>query len=174
MLKYGTFCRECCKNLNIRALRKWFRIKSGCEEAPQVVPACNRLTIFWYTCLFWWPDSLYSLFPFISLFPLASLGSSVSFIFTGFPNIRACPLSYCVGYSFPFFQDCCDRVVLIKSVKWQWIVSQCALSTIKSFLISWVLTDQFSADLLPFIVCLWILLRYSTATMGGLYILKFK
>ena len=39
MLKYGTFCRECRKNLNIRAMRKWFWIKSGCEEAPQVVPA---------------------------------------------------------------------------------------------------------------------------------------
>ena len=39
MLKYGTFCRECRKNRNIRAMRKWFWIKSGCEEAPQVVPA---------------------------------------------------------------------------------------------------------------------------------------
>ena len=40
MLKYGTFCRKCRKNRNIRAMRKWFWIKSGCEEAPQVVPAC--------------------------------------------------------------------------------------------------------------------------------------
>ena len=38
-LKYVTFCREmlkygeCRKNLNIRAMRKWFWIKSGCEEA---------------------------------------------------------------------------------------------------------------------------------------------
>ena len=40
MLKYGTFCRECRKNRNIRAMRKWFWIKSGCEESPQVVPAC--------------------------------------------------------------------------------------------------------------------------------------
>ena len=39
MLKYGTFFRECRKNRNIRAMRKWFWIKSGCEEAPQVVPA---------------------------------------------------------------------------------------------------------------------------------------
>ena len=43
MLRYGTFCRECRKNLNIRAMRKWFWIKSGCEEAPQVVPACMIL-----------------------------------------------------------------------------------------------------------------------------------
>ena len=42
MLKYGTFCRECRKNLNIRAMRKWFWIKSGCEEAPQVVSAWPR------------------------------------------------------------------------------------------------------------------------------------
>ena len=41
-LKYGTFCRECRKNLNIRAKRKWFWIKSGCEEAPQVVSAWPR------------------------------------------------------------------------------------------------------------------------------------
>ena len=47
MLRYGTFCRECRKNLNIRAMRKWFWIKSGCEEAPQVVPA-------------WWQSSLSS------------------------------------------------------------------------------------------------------------------
>ena len=33
-----TFCR---KNLNIRSMRKWFWIKSGCEEALQVVPACS-------------------------------------------------------------------------------------------------------------------------------------
>ena len=45
MLKYGTFCRECRKNLNIRAMRKWFWIKSGCEEAPQAVPA-------WAACFF--------------------------------------------------------------------------------------------------------------------------
>ena len=42
MLKYGTFCRECRKNRNIRAMRKWFWIKSGCEEAPQVVPAWQQ------------------------------------------------------------------------------------------------------------------------------------
>ena len=44
MLKYGTFSRECRKNLNIRAMRKWFWIKSGCEEAPQVVPACMSIS----------------------------------------------------------------------------------------------------------------------------------
>ena len=44
MLRYGTFCRECRKNLNIRAMRKWFWIKSGCEEAPQVVPAWGNVT----------------------------------------------------------------------------------------------------------------------------------
>ena len=44
-LKCVTFCREmlkygeCRKNVNIRVMRKWFWIKSGCEEAPQVVPA---------------------------------------------------------------------------------------------------------------------------------------
>ena len=43
MLKYGTFCRECRKNRNIRAMRKWFWIKSGCEEAPQVVPAWRNV-----------------------------------------------------------------------------------------------------------------------------------
>ena len=46
MLKYGTFCRECRKNRNIRAMRKWFWIKSGCEEAPQVVPACMRERVY--------------------------------------------------------------------------------------------------------------------------------
>ena len=49
MLRYGTFCRECRKNLNIRAMRKWFWIKSGCEEAPQVVPAWPCLK---HWCLF--------------------------------------------------------------------------------------------------------------------------
>ena len=47
MLRYGTFCRECRKNFNIRAMRKWFWIKSGCEEAPQVVPACTQILSFW-------------------------------------------------------------------------------------------------------------------------------
>ena len=50
MLKYGTFCRECRKNLNIRAMRKWFWIKSGCEEAPQVVPACTNVGSNWFGC----------------------------------------------------------------------------------------------------------------------------
>ena len=45
MLKYGTFCRECCKNLNIRTMRKWFWIKSGCEEALQVVLAWCFMTL---------------------------------------------------------------------------------------------------------------------------------
>ena len=39
MLKYYNFCRECHKNLNIHAMRKWFWIKSACEETPQVRPA---------------------------------------------------------------------------------------------------------------------------------------
>ena len=45
MIKYCTFCRKCRKNVNIRAMRKWFWIKSGCEEAPQVVPACQLVQV---------------------------------------------------------------------------------------------------------------------------------
>ena len=57
MLKYGTLCRECRKNLNIRAMRKWFWIKSGCEEAPQVVPAWCVIAILvwgWLVCSLRW------------------------------------------------------------------------------------------------------------------------
>ena len=36
------FCRECRKNLNIRILKTKFWVKSACEDAPQVVPACYR------------------------------------------------------------------------------------------------------------------------------------
>ena len=58
MLKYGTICRKCCKNLSTRAMRKWFWIKSGCEEAPQDVQtflsayfsgpdSCQIITCVW-------------------------------------------------------------------------------------------------------------------------------
>ena len=67
MLRYGTFCRECRKNLNIRAMRKWFWIKSGCEEAPQVVPAwlgqkvsTNKQTINKYFMAFVSRTNLYT------------------------------------------------------------------------------------------------------------------
>ena len=43
MLKYGTFCHECHQNLNIRAMRILFWIKSGCKEAAQVVLAWLRV-----------------------------------------------------------------------------------------------------------------------------------
>ena len=39
---YG-ICRECRKNLSIRMMRKYFWIKTGCEEALQLVSACNKL-----------------------------------------------------------------------------------------------------------------------------------
>ena len=38
------FSRECRKNLNIRTLRIKFRIKSGFEDSPQLVPACYQPT----------------------------------------------------------------------------------------------------------------------------------
>ena len=31
-------------------MRKWFWIKSGCEEAPQVVPACTNVGSNWFGC----------------------------------------------------------------------------------------------------------------------------
>ena len=37
------FCRECRENLSIRVLRTKFWVKSACEDAPQVVPACFQI-----------------------------------------------------------------------------------------------------------------------------------
>ena len=39
-LRLRHFCRKCRENLNIRVLRTKFWVKTACEDAPQVVPAC--------------------------------------------------------------------------------------------------------------------------------------
>ena len=46
-LRLWHFSREGRENLHIRVLRTKFWVKSACEDAPQVVPACVQL-LNWY------------------------------------------------------------------------------------------------------------------------------
>ena len=67
MLRYGTFCGECRKNLNLRAMRKWFWIKSGARKPRKLCrPArfhlqdirlccldCVFIFVFVWTSVYW-------------------------------------------------------------------------------------------------------------------------